>query len=139
MALSFFHPCLSVFICGSHFLFTGRLKKIAASAPSQGVVAGTERFAASMAAQPGGMSAAILHTHVIAAAKVRRQSLEIRLFVDAAYYWQQRLYLSSIQLLSRLGQRAGDRVDRRRRSRAHIQHKETLGGRSCDQLITGIP
>jgi len=53
------------------------IKKIAAGVPSQGVVAGTERFAACMAARPGGMSADILRAHNIAAAKVRRQSLEI--------------------------------------------------------------
>jgi hypothetical protein len=70
-----FHRLCSLSVCirGSKC----RTKKIAASVPSQGVVAGTERVAASMAAQPGGMSAAILLAHNIAAAKVRRQSLEI--------------------------------------------------------------
>ena len=55
--------------------YRGNPKKIAASAPPQGVVLGWKRSAALMTAQPGGMSADILPAHYIAAAKVRRQSL----------------------------------------------------------------
>jgi len=68
------HQFLSVFICG----FGTGAKKIAASAPSQGVELGWTRPPLYMAAQPGGMSADILLAHYIAAAKVRRQSLQIR-------------------------------------------------------------
>jgi hypothetical protein len=65
-----------VFICGYIPAFAALpVKKIAASVPSQGVVAGMETLAACMTAQPGGMSADILLAHNIAAAKVRWQSL----------------------------------------------------------------
>jgi len=50
-------------------------KKIAASVPSQGVVLGWNHSAALHGGATGGMSADILLAHVIAAAKVRRQSL----------------------------------------------------------------
>jgi hypothetical protein len=50
-------------------------KKIAASVPSQGVVLGWNRSAALHGGATGGMSADILLAHIIAAAKVRRQSL----------------------------------------------------------------
>jgi len=61
------HPCASV-------VLNPWLKKIAASAPSQGVVAGMETLAALYDGATGGMSADILLAHNIAAAKVRWQS-----------------------------------------------------------------
>jgi hypothetical protein len=71
---------LSVFIyvhlwIHSRFRIRGNDKKIAASAPSQGVVLGWKRSAALHDGATGGMSADILLAHAIAAAKVRRQSL----------------------------------------------------------------
>jgi hypothetical protein len=46
--------------------------------PSQGVVLGRKRSAALDDGATGGMSAIILRAHIIAAAKVRRQSLKIK-------------------------------------------------------------
>jgi len=63
-----FHSSLGVCVSAA-------IKKIAASAPSQGVVLGWNRFAALYGGATGGMSADILRAHIIAAAKARRQSL----------------------------------------------------------------
>lgn len=75
-----FYQCGSVFICG----FDGFAQKTAAGAPAQGVVAGMARGRRVDDGATGGMSADILLAHCIAAAKVRRQSPQIRSAVPKA-------------------------------------------------------
>ena len=69
-----------MFICGFDLVFaTVAIKKIAASVSSQGVVAGTETLCRADDGATGGMNAIILLAHIIAAAKVRRQSLQVHI------------------------------------------------------------
>lgn len=85
-----------------------------------GCGAGMEGPTASMTAQPGGMSADILPAHNIAAAKVRRQSLQIRAL-------QIRLLLRFRDRRIHIGGRGGRRT--------HIQHEQTLSGGGGHELV----
>ncbi len=80
MVLALFLP---VFICVHQWFkspFPGLNRKNRGErSTSQGVVLGRKRSAALDDGATGGMSAIILRAHIIAAAKVRRQSLQIKI------------------------------------------------------------